>query len=693
MFFEALGLAPAPNDLQESDVGSAPAPVPQSDVGKPVHSGELKQLVGDAAVRARTSDRGASTGTEHLLAAILDQPSNITDALVQAGLDLESLVSRLAETIEPDDQPIPLPADMPTLEFVDPAEAVDLARVLDASANRAQEGLRVCEDYIRFVLDDPMLTKRIKDVRHRLGSAIRGMDEQMLISARDTIGDVGAHVMTVSGKTRANDREVLAANFKRSEEALRSLEEYTKLVDLWLSGRFEVLRYDTYVLEKLTLEAVRSRRKIADARLYFLVGGTPTLGDLTWLVGEALEGGAQVIQLREKHLPDREVLSRAREVRILSAKANARFIMNDRPDLARLAGADGVHLGQDEVRIRDARRIVGPQRGYWRINAHAGTDREGHFGRRLLPGRGTRVFQQDERFRRPGGRVAGPRGGGSHHPALVRHRRNRRGQSSIRPRGRGDADRRLERHRRRGTAQGGGQTAPLVARPRLRRTHMKTIATNVHILKQFPTHAINIYLVEDVLIDAGARWAKRRIFRQLQGRKLSAHALTHAHPDHQGASKAVCEAHGIPLYCGLRDSDAMEQGRTTETLSVSPWAKRFVDKHFAGPGHPVSKRLVEGDEVAGFKVLETPGHTVGHVSYWRESDRVLIIGDVVSNIHLNTGMPGLSEPLAAFSADPAENRRSARRLAELEPAIVCFGHGAPLRDTKKFTDFIRRLPE
>lgn len=269
-------------------------------------------------------------------------------------------MSRLAETIEPDDQPIPLPADMPTLEFVDPAEAVDLARVLDASANRAQEGLRVCEDYIRFVLDDPMLTKRIKDVRHRLGSAIRGMDEQMLISARDTIGDVGAHVMTVSGKTRANDREVLAANFKRSEEALRSLEEYTKLVDLWLSGRFEVLRYDTYVLEKLTLEAVRSRRKIADARLYFLVGGTPTLGDLTWLVGEALEGGAQVIQLREKHLPDREVLSRAREVRILSAKANARFIMNDRPDLARLAGADGVHLGQDEVRIRDARRIVGP---------------------------------------------------------------------------------------------------------------------------------------------------------------------------------------------------------------------------------------------------------------------------------------------------------------------------------------------
>jgi thiamine-phosphate pyrophosphorylase len=152
---------------------------------------------------------------------------------------------------------------------------------------------------------------------------------------------------------------VLVANFKRTAEALRSLEEYGKLVDVWIAGRFEVLRYDVYTLEKLVLTAVRSYHALGDARLMVLVGGLPTLGDLTWIVGEALAGGADVIQLREKNLPDRELLTRAREVRILTAQAKARFIVNDRPDLARLAGADGVHLGQDDVSVRDARRIVG----------------------------------------------------------------------------------------------------------------------------------------------------------------------------------------------------------------------------------------------------------------------------------------------------------------------------------------------
>jgi thiamine-phosphate pyrophosphorylase len=141
---------------------------------------------------------------------------------------------------------------------------------------------------------------------------------------------------------------------------MRTLEEYGKLVDVWLAGRFEVLRYDLYTLEKLTLTAVGAYRALGNAKLMVLVGGLRTLGDLTWMVGEALAGGADVIQLREKNLPDREVLSRAREVRILTAQAKARFILNDRPDLARLASADGVHLGQEDLAFRDARRIVGP---------------------------------------------------------------------------------------------------------------------------------------------------------------------------------------------------------------------------------------------------------------------------------------------------------------------------------------------
>ena len=118
---------------------------------------------------------------------------------------------------------------------------------------------------------------------------------------------------------------------------------------------------------------------------------------------------------------------------------------------------------------------------------------------------------------------------------------------------------------------------------------------------------------------------------------------------------------------------------------------RLQQRFWTGPPHPVARALVEGDEVAGFTVLETPGHSRGHVAYWRESDRVLVLGDVLNNINLATGVPGLHEPPAKFTADPARNRRSARRLAELRPRLSCFGHGAPLRDPGRLADFVARM--
>jgi thiamine-phosphate pyrophosphorylase len=162
---------------------------------------------------------------------------------------------------------------------------------------------------------------------------------------------------------------VLSANFRRSAEALRSLEEYAKLDDVWLASRFEVLRYDLYTLEKLVLTAAQAHRALGDARLYLLVGGLPTLGDLRWLVSEALAGGVQVVQLREKGLDDRTVLARARELRRLTREAGAWLILNDRPDLARLCGADGVHVGQDDLPAPLARRVLGP-RGLVGVSTH-----------------------------------------------------------------------------------------------------------------------------------------------------------------------------------------------------------------------------------------------------------------------------------------------------------------------------------
>jgi glyoxylase-like metal-dependent hydrolase (beta-lactamase superfamily II) len=220
---------------------------------------------------------------------------------------------------------------------------------------------------------------------------------------------------------------------------------------------------------------------------------------------------------------------------------------------------------------------------------------------------------------------------------------------------------------------------------------VKLIADDLYLLHGFPPNAINVYLMGDVVVDAATRHAGRRILRQLEGREVSAHALTHAHPDHQGASHEICERLGVPFWVGRVDVGPAETGDVMALQPDHP-VNTIVGKFLPGPGHPVDRALDEGDDVAGFTVLDTPGHSAGHVSFWRESDRTLILGDVLNGMNLITTIPGLHEPLRVFTPDPARNRESAKRLGELEPALVCFGHGPPLRDTRKFVDYCRSLP-
>ncbi len=220
---------------------------------------------------------------------------------------------------------------------------------------------------------------------------------------------------------------------------------------------------------------------------------------------------------------------------------------------------------------------------------------------------------------------------------------------------------------------------------------MKQLAEDVYLLRGRPRNLINVYLVGDVLIDAATRQGERRIMRQIAGRTLSAHALTHAHPDHQGSSHAICEALRIPLWCGQGDVPAMETPRGVFNSQAPGWLYRLQRRFWTGPPHPVARALIEGDEVAGFTVLESPGHSPGHLAFWREPDRVLILGDVLNNINVRTGIPGLHEPPELFTPDPARNRDSARRLAALRPALTCFGHGAPLRDPGRLSAFVDGL--
>ena len=220
---------------------------------------------------------------------------------------------------------------------------------------------------------------------------------------------------------------------------------------------------------------------------------------------------------------------------------------------------------------------------------------------------------------------------------------------------------------------------------------MHEVAPDVFQIAVMPFHGVNLYLADDVLIDAGTRWSRRAVLRAVEGRALSAHALTHAHPDHQGATHAVCEGHGVPLFVGAGDA-AAASGEGPTPFPTHP-VPAVLYALWSGPPHPVAFQLAEGDRVGRFFVIDVPGHTPGHVAFWDEFNGVLVLGDVLRNMDYLTARPGLREPPAILTLDPVRNRASARKLIGLRPKVVLFGHGPPLRDPDRFDAFLRSLPE
>lgn len=221
---------------------------------------------------------------------------------------------------------------------------------------------------------------------------------------------------------------------------------------------------------------------------------------------------------------------------------------------------------------------------------------------------------------------------------------------------------------------------------------MRELAPGIFRLDQFPLPVINVYLAGDILFDAGTTWDRRRIVRQLRDRPLGLLALTHAHPDHQGMAREICRGRDIPLACHADDVDAMEGRRPIASDMDVPPPIAKIQASWAGPPHPVSRVLEDGQEVGDFTVHHTPGHARGHVIYFRESDRVAICGDVIRNMSYATGRTRLMEPPGAFTYDPAENRRSIRKLAALEPAVLLPGHGPALTDMDRFQAWVSALP-
>lgn len=258
-----------------------------------------------------------------------------------------------------------------------------IIRVVDAALNRAAEGLRVVEDYARFALDDGHLTEQLKQLRHDLATAAAPVTPGQRAAARDTPHDVGTAITTTSELQRPDAWSVCQASLERSKQSLRSLEEFGKVVTPDLGAAFESLRYRLYTLEAAIGRTADAVERLAGVRLCVLIDGRGSEAEFAALVAELIAAGVGMIQLRDKNMPVRELVGRARAlvqtVRAVDASAspdqawsglaaaNAQHlhplaIINDRPAVAAAVDADGVHLGQDDFTVKDARAVLGPRK-------------------------------------------------------------------------------------------------------------------------------------------------------------------------------------------------------------------------------------------------------------------------------------------------------------------------------------------
>lgn len=231
-------------------------------------------------------------------------------------------------------------------------------RLLDASANRAREALRVLEDYARFILNDPQLSAELKQSRHTFAAACAPFLSGAMIH-RDTLSDVGTTIKTPAELHREDLPAVITAAGKRLGEALRSLEEYTKIEHPGSSATLEQLRYQFYTIEQRLARTLRPAKRFEQVRLCILI--TESSCRRPWLetAEQAILGGADCLQLREKEMESGELLRRAKDFVKLCRQHHVVSIINDRPDIAVLSDAHGVHVGQGDLPAVEVRKMVG----------------------------------------------------------------------------------------------------------------------------------------------------------------------------------------------------------------------------------------------------------------------------------------------------------------------------------------------
>ena len=227
-----------------------------------------------------------------------------------------------------------------------------LYRILDANLDRAREGLRIIEEWCRFGLNDAALTEQIKHLRQTLG----GWHSDAMRQSRDTPGDLGTALSHPQEEQRNTLQTVVKVNCCRVQEALRVLEEYGKLHSPDMAKGAKQMRYQLYTLESKLL-GHDLRQRLTQACTYLVTSPSDRLLET---VEAALKGGIDIVQYREKTADDEVRLALAGQIKTLCHQYNALFIVNDRVDIAAAVGADGVHLGQQDLPLAAARHILGP---------------------------------------------------------------------------------------------------------------------------------------------------------------------------------------------------------------------------------------------------------------------------------------------------------------------------------------------
>lgn len=369
---------------------------------------EFIQVLDRAAFLARRDPNAGGISSAHLLMAVFDTNEILRARLTNCGVDRVRIATELDLPDSESHPTLPIDFELTWTASEDVTESghnglpqsdnqqqqtgwhgmeIQAAwRIVDANLNRSREGLRVLEDYARFALNDGGLSGKLKNLRHQLVAAERllppssrqvgnsGADDlrnEELLRHRDTEHDVGTQLSTSAENIRNEISDVVTANSRRVQEALRSLEEFGKLFSADFAGEVKQIRYRSYTLQMELNRTVQiadvadvfqaRRQKLLVACVYVLITESTCRHPWQRVVEAALRGGADVLQLREKQLSDRELMHRARWITDACRNAGCLSIINDRADVAVAANADGVHVGQEELTAQEARAILRPE--------------------------------------------------------------------------------------------------------------------------------------------------------------------------------------------------------------------------------------------------------------------------------------------------------------------------------------------